>query len=108
MKQAPDKRWYLIAYDVSDDRRRAKVAKCLEGHGTRLQYSVFRVFHSGRQLARLRWELETRMSESDGLLIIPLCPTCQGKVQDRHGARDWTNEIPVGFRVVGCNTGTRP
>ncbi|MGE0434417.1 MAG: CRISPR-associated endonuclease Cas2 [Planctomycetota bacterium] len=33
--------WYLLTYDVRDDKRLRKVAKTLEGYGTRLQYSVF-------------------------------------------------------------------
>ena len=32
---------YLIAYDISKDRLRNKVAKTLEGYGKRVQYSVF-------------------------------------------------------------------
>lgn len=32
---------YLITYDISDNRRRKKVADLLEGYGKRVQYSVF-------------------------------------------------------------------
>ena len=32
---------YVIAYDVSDDRRRARVARFLEGWGRRVQKSLF-------------------------------------------------------------------
>lgn len=31
----------VVAYDISDDRRLAKVAKVCEDYGTRVQYSVF-------------------------------------------------------------------
>ena len=31
----------LISYDIEEDRLRAKLAKLLEGHGRRVQYSVF-------------------------------------------------------------------
>ena len=31
----------VVSYDVSDDRRRRKVAKIMEGYGYRVQYSVF-------------------------------------------------------------------
>ena len=31
----------LISYDIEDDRLRVKLAKLLEGHGQRVQYSVF-------------------------------------------------------------------
>ena len=31
----------LISYDIEDDRLRVKLAKLLEGHGRRVQFSVF-------------------------------------------------------------------
>ena len=31
----------MIAYDISEDRIRYRVAKILENYGTRVQYSVF-------------------------------------------------------------------
>ena len=31
----------LVSYDISDDKRRRKVCKILEGYGYRVQYSVF-------------------------------------------------------------------
>jgi CRISPR-associated protein Cas2 len=34
-------RTYLIAYDISDDKRRAHVATTLKHYGKRLQYSLF-------------------------------------------------------------------
>ena len=36
-----EKRSYLVAYDINDDRRRSHVAKILQRCGERLQYSVF-------------------------------------------------------------------
>lgn len=35
--------WHLIRYDVRNAKRLRQVAKKLEGYGTRIQYSVFRV-----------------------------------------------------------------
>ena len=35
------RRRFLIAYDISDDRRLRKVIKIMESYGQRLQYSVF-------------------------------------------------------------------
>ena len=32
---------YVVSYDISSDRLRNKVARTLEGYGTRIQYSVF-------------------------------------------------------------------
>lgn len=32
---------YIVSYDITSDRLRAKIAKTLEGYGRRVQYSVF-------------------------------------------------------------------
>jgi|TergutMp193P3_1026864.scaffolds.fasta_scaffold02082_1 CRISPR-associated protein Cas2 len=101
VKHPPERHWYIVSYDVSDDKRRAKVAKCLEGYGERMQFSVFRTFLSRRALARLRFELSQKMDNTDGLLIIHLCPSCQSRIQDRHGSRDWRSEVPLGFKITG-------
>jgi CRISPR-associated protein Cas2 len=34
----------LVVYDIADDRRRLKLANFLEGHGRRVQESVFECF----------------------------------------------------------------
>jgi CRISPR-associated protein Cas2 len=34
----------LVVYDIPDDKRRRKLAKFLEGHGRRVQFSVFECF----------------------------------------------------------------
>jgi CRISPR-associated protein Cas2 len=31
----------VVSYDISDDKRRRKVAQIMEGYGYRVQYSVF-------------------------------------------------------------------
>lgn len=49
-----ERRLYVVAYDIPDDRRRARVAKVLEGYGDRLQYSVFVVVARPAKLVRLR------------------------------------------------------
>lgn len=42
---------YVLAYDVADDRERARVAKLLAGYGVRAQKSVFecRLSHASRE-----------------------------------------------------------
>lgn len=48
---------YLLAYDISDDRRRGQVHKCVSGFGYPLQYSVFICDMSDIELIALRTEL---------------------------------------------------
>lgn len=45
---------YLIAYDIADDRRRAKLASRLKAYGERIQFSVFIVDVKPARIVRLR------------------------------------------------------
>jgi len=36
------KRIFIVSYDITDDKRRHKVAQTLKAYGTRIQYSVWR------------------------------------------------------------------
>ena len=53
-----DLRRYLIAYDIADDSRRDRLAKCLQRHGDRVQFSVFVVDASPTRILRLRNEID--------------------------------------------------
>ncbi|QSB16762.1 CRISPR-associated endonuclease Cas2 [Natronosporangium hydrolyticum] len=75
-----DVRRYLIAYDVSDDVRRTKVAKKLESYGDRVQYSVFIVDIRPAKLLRLRAQLTELINEStDSLLFCNLGTLSESK-----------------------------
>jgi len=50
--------YVVIAYDIPDDKRRARVAKTLEGYGQRMQYSLFECRITKVQYLRLRARLE--------------------------------------------------
>ena len=68
-----DVRRFLIAYDVSDDGRRARIAKKLESYGDRVQYSVFIVDARPAKMLRLRVELIDMIEEAtDSLLFCSL------------------------------------
>lgn len=70
-----DLRRTLIAYDIPDDRRRARLAKVLERHGDRVQYSVFVVDSSPARLIRLRAAVqEVIVNAEDSVLFCDLGP----------------------------------
>lgn len=91
--------WYLVTYDVREPRRLRRVAKHLEGHGQRIQYSVFRCRLRPRELERLQWELTKLLDQDDDLLIIGLCSDCACKVRSRNWKTDWTLEERT-FEIV--------
>jgi CRISPR-associated protein Cas2 len=74
--------FYLIAYDISSDKRRAKVHKTLSGYGHWTQYSLFECFLTEKQYIQLRRQLEQHLEESqDSVRFYILCGTCRHKVE---------------------------
>ena len=74
--------FYLVAYDISDDQRRLKVARILDDFGDRVQYSVFEMELDGPE--RLA-EMQARLShvvdtEEDSVRVYFLCQGCREKV----------------------------
>jgi len=71
---------YLFAYDISDNRRRARVSKELEKFGLRVQKSFFQVDVAAERAERLKELLLARIDpKTDSLLFYPLCADCLGK-----------------------------
>ncbi|EGJ09040.1 CRISPR-associated endonuclease Cas2 [Rubrivivax benzoatilyticus] len=65
---------YFVAYDISSDRRRRRVARVLEGYGSRLHESAFQCELRAGQLARLRRQVERVLDpDEDRLHLYPLC-----------------------------------
>jgi CRISPR-associated protein Cas2 len=97
-----DAKWYLVCYDVRDAKRLHKVAKHLEGYGSRAQYSVFRCWLSAGQMQKLRWELTQLMDSVDELLMIPLCAQCVAGMEAAHSAthRPRWPDTPVTHKIV--------
>ncbi len=73
---------YVIAYDISDDRRRTKVHKILLGFGKWTQYSLFECFLTRKQLVLLWSRLEEHLIEQqDSVRFYQLCSNCLGNVE---------------------------
>ncbi|EFO79694.1 CRISPR-associated Cas2 family protein [Oscillochloris trichoides DG-6] len=73
---------YLITYDIAIDKRRTKLAKLLEGHGQRVQYSVFECDLNTKQINQLNRRLKRllRPDEGDNLRIYQLCSQCRSSI----------------------------
>ena len=68
----------LLSYDITDDKRRRRVVKLLEGAARRVQYSVFETFMTEGELAAL---ISASLpfiiaDEGDSLLVYRLCGSC--------------------------------
>lgn len=72
-----ERRLWMVAYDVSDNRRRHHLEQALQALGERVQYSVFEChltlcearFHLGRLAAGLN-------PQTDSLRAYPFCVWC--------------------------------
>lgn len=72
---------WLVAYDVSDDRRRRSLESALHAFGERVQYSVFEcrftLAEARFHLARLATDIDP---ETDSIRAYPLCAWCAATV----------------------------
>ena len=71
---------YLIAYDIRDPARLRRICKLMEGHGERLQFSVFICDLDRSELVHLRREAEARMRlAADSVVIVNVGPVNSAK-----------------------------
>ncbi len=92
----------VVAYDIPDDRRRLKVAKVLEGHGERLQYSLFECRLTRVQFLRMRERLrELVVSDEDAVSFYLLCAEDVKRIERMGGRRP----LPTGALFVGWGEG---
>ncbi len=57
--------FWIVSYDIPNDKRRGKVAKILEGYGRRAQYSVFECEISDEQREKLERALKREIDAGE-------------------------------------------
>ena len=85
--QTTEKTLYIVAYDISDDRRRTRVHKVLCGYGDWTQYSLFECWLTKQQLVELRGKLKRVLKAGDCLRFYPLCRGCVARVETEGSPR---------------------
>lgn len=75
------RRCYLLAYDITDDARRARMATLLLDHGDRVQKSVFEAELSAAELEEILRGAAKLIHGEDSLRVYPLCASCAGEVR---------------------------
>lgn len=73
--------FYIVSYDIPDDKKRGKVAKILLDFGTRVQYSVFECIMDDKLLEKMTAKLSKIISDEDSLRIYALCTRCEKAVK---------------------------
>jgi len=66
--------FYVISYDIVDDKKRRKLAKYLESYGVRVQYSVFETELSDTQLSAMIRGISSRIDKSTDTVRIYAIP----------------------------------
>ncbi len=72
---------YVIAYDISCNKRRTKVHKLLSAYGEWLQYSLFECHLSRLQHLELNNKLQQLIADEDNVRLYPLCNGCLKRVE---------------------------
>ena len=92
-----DAKWWVVCYDIHDEKRLRQCATHMEGYGHRIQYSVFRCWMTARSVERLRWELTELLDPVDDVLLMPLCKRCVDDIVRVYGGDrplEWPDRPP--------------
>jgi CRISPR-associated protein Cas2 len=91
--------FYLVSFDIVDDRVRYRVVKVLKRFGVRVQKSVFECGRlTEKQFLKMKHLLEDQIDHGeDSVRYYPVCRDCLGKVEVSGTGRLPTSED---FKVV--------
>ena len=71
---------FVVCYDITSDKRRRSIVKCLEGYGDRIQDSVFELPVDGALMETCLAELTTLIKRSeDHVAVYQICGACERK-----------------------------
>jgi CRISPR-associated protein Cas2 len=76
-----DTTFYVVSYDISDDRRRAKVHAILSGFGAWTQYSLFECYLTKKEQVMLEARLAKVLHHDDSVRLYALCHACRSGVE---------------------------
>jgi CRISPR-associated protein Cas2 len=80
--------FYLVCFDIGDDRARYRVGQALAEYGTRVQRSVFEIdVAADTDLTRLRRTVDGLMAPGDDCRFYALCRSCRSRSTDSKGER---------------------
>ncbi|WP_179251243.1 CRISPR-associated endonuclease Cas2 [Enemella evansiae] len=89
-------RTYLIAYDVTDDRRRERLAQLLGTYGDRIQFGVFLIRVKPARIVRLTEAMTDLVSRhEDSVLICDLDEEASNRITFHGKQRHVTPHIIV-------------
>lgn len=76
----------VIAYDISDDRRRNRVVKFLEKYGTRINFSVYECMFTQGQFKRIQEAILKNINLAEDIVVYyPICLDCYTRIVYQQG-----------------------
>ena len=90
------KTFCVVAYDIKEDRKRARVSKILEKYGIRVNFSVFECMFTDIQLLQVQEKIKKILDKrSDTVIYYPICVNWYTKIiyQPAHRQTSRTIEI---------------
>jgi len=69
--------FYVVSYDIPDDKKRLRMAKTMLDFGDRVQHSVFECRLEDKRLELLIKRLEKFVGTEDSVRIYSLCAKCE-------------------------------
>jgi CRISPR-associated protein Cas2 len=79
---------FVVAYDISDDRRRTRLFKTLKRFGTAVQESIFECHLTADQFAKMRQTVESVIDpQLDQVRYYNLCQQCSERIQATSASR---------------------
>ncbi|MCB9852809.1 MAG: CRISPR-associated endonuclease Cas2 [Phycisphaerales bacterium] len=86
--------WHIICYDISDDRRRTRVARLLDDVGDRIQFSVFEVRLPAEAISHLVDRLEQEIDlQTDVVSCFAICEACRDRARTCGTGSPLTEEL---------------
>ncbi len=74
--------FYLVSYDISDDKRRLKLAKAIKDFGDRVQYSVFECILDENLFMKITNRITSIIDmEKDSVRIYRMCGSCEKHIK---------------------------
>ncbi len=91
------RRLHVIAYDITEDAPRARLAKYLLDFGDRIQHSVFEADLDEDDIERILGRARQLIEDTDSVRLYPLCADCAARVRalGREGPLDAGDLIVV-------------
>lgn len=89
--------YFVISYDIQNDRRRTQLHKALKNYGAWIQYSVFECDLNKTEYLRLRHQLDhiVQAESDDSLRVYHLCEECKRKIERIGGIMPPDNDMLI-------------